>query len=114
MIFMKEESFIRLVLILSFIGLILLYILMQYIEPPEMHPVLAEKDQIIKLNGMIIDIQNAESITYITLIPETPLTVVSFDEVDDSFLYQKVTIEGTVDTYNNKKQLLLDKIKDND
>lgn len=102
---------IKLVLILSLIGLTILFFISEYIKPPEVNPILTEQDELIKINGKILNIDEKEEVTYIKFLPDIPLTLVSFDKINMSFNLQNVVVTGKVDIYNNEKQIIVREIK---
>lgn len=108
---MNEELIIKLILILTLLGLSLLYIISDFIELPDDNPILLEQDDMVTINGRVIEVNQNTGVTYVKILPSQPITLVSFDIINTSIQNKQVIVKGKVDEYNGKKQVLIDELE---
>ena len=111
---MKETTLLKIALICSLVGLIVLYFISSKIEVKEYKPVLSKNiGDDVKLNGIVSKITDRGNVVFIEVIHQNPVTVVLFTDDDNLKLRNGNNIEviGKVQEYNGKNEIIAEKIR---
>lgn len=111
---MDDSTLLKFALICSFLGLVALFSIMYFSVIPEKSLNNITEDDLgskIKISGDIerIRISSDNQTTFITLSQKCSIDVISFDAINLS-KGQKITVEGAVQEYQNKKEIIAEKI----
>lgn len=112
---MNEKILLKLALGISILGLAMLFLLLNIIEPEEVSLRELQQKQIneyVTIKGIIKDIRSYDKVIYLDIAELQPITVIVFP---DSKLRlennSEVTIDGQIQLYNGKKELIVNEIK---
>lgn len=112
---MKENTILKIALICSLIGLIVLYFVSAKIELKDYKPNFLDKDvgDDVKLNGIVTKISDRGDVVFIEVSQQAPVTVVLFTDDDNIRLKSGDNIEviGEVQQYNGKKEIIAEMIR---
>ena len=112
---MKETLLLKIALICSLVGLVALFFISQRIELKDYKPDFLNKNvgDSVKLSGKISKITAGNNVVFIELSQQVPVSVVVFTDNDFTNLNKDdfVEIEGKVQEYNGKEEIIADKIK---
>ena len=112
---MKETLLLKIALICSLVGLVALFFISQRIELKDYKPDFLNKNvgDSVKLSGKISKITSGNNVVFIELSQQVPVSVVVFTDNDFTNLNKDdfVEIEGKVQEYNGKEEIIADKIK---
>ena len=112
---MKETLLLKIALICSLVGLVALFFISQRIELKDYKPDFLNKNvgDNVKLSGKISKITSGNNVVFIELSQQVPVSVVVFTDNDFTNLNKDdfVEIEGKVQEYNGKEEIIADKIK---
>jgi len=109
---MEDSTLLKISLVISLIGVLLLYFMSESIEIDNVELMHIEdyKDETVKLNGVIEEITTTESATFLKVKQYEIIDVVVFDYINlSSGDYVEVT--GIVDEYNDGYEILAEKIR---
>lgn len=111
---MEDSTLLNIALISSFIGLLTLFVIMYFSVIPEMQiNEISDSDlgSKIKISGEIeqISVSSNNKTTFITLSQKCSITLISFDALNLT-KQQKISVEGILQEYENKKEIIADKI----
>ena len=112
---MKETTLLKIALICSLVGLVALYFISTKIEIRDYKPNLLNKNigDDVNLKGTITKITDKGNVVFIEVNQQNPVNVVLFTE--DSNLKLKngdnVEIVGKVQEYNNKNEIIAQKVR---
>ncbi len=105
---MRELTLLKIALIVSLSGLILLYFMSENIEIDESSIEKINKGEIgevVKVKGVIKSISNAKGVTFLTIAKPEEVKVILFDEIDfDKGQY--VEIVGEIGEYNGEREII--------
>ena len=110
---MKENTLLKIALICSLVGLIVLYFISTKIEVKDYKPNFNKNiGDDVKLKGTITKITDAGNVVFIDVSQQNPITVVLFTE-DDLKLISGDDIEviGEVQEYKGKNEVIEKKIR---
>ena len=110
---MKENMLLKIALICSLAGLIILYFISTKIEVKDYKPILNKNiGDDVKLNGIVTKITDKGKVVFIEVNQQSPITVVLF--TDDNNLTLKngenIDVVGEVQEYNGKNEIIAQKI----
>ena len=112
---MKETTLLKIALICSLIGLIILYFISTGIDVKDYKPSTLNKNvgDDVKLKGTIAKITDKGSVVFIEVNQQNPVSVVLFNKDDNSKLKNgdNVEIIGKIQEYNGKNEIIAQKIK---
>ncbi len=110
---MKEVTLIKLALISSIIGIIILYISVENISLNETEiNKITYADNDIKIKGVITKLDEREKVTFLEISQPNTMNVVVFkDSKFDLKQNDYVEVIGSVEEYNGKLQIIAEEIK---
>ena len=112
---MKETLLLKIALICSLVGLVALFFISQRIELKDYKPDFLNKNvgDSVKLSGKISKVTTGNNVVFIELIQQVPVSVVIFSDKEFTSLNKDdfVEIEGKVQEYNGKEEIIADKIR---
>lgn len=112
---MKENTLLKIALICSLAGLIILYFISAKIEAKDYKPNLLNKNigDDVKLNGVVAKITDKGSVIFIEVNQQSPITAVLFTDEDNLKLNtgDNVEVVGEVQEYNGKNEIIAKKIR---
>ena len=108
---MKENTLLKIAFICSLGGLISLYFISSNINPQDYNPVTSGIGSDVNLTGTISKIDQREDVTFIDVSYEKPLTIVVFNGEVSFNKGDKIQVNGRVQEYNGKQEIIAQKIK---
>ena len=112
---MKETTLLKIALICSLVGLIVLYFISTKIELKDYKPNILNRNvgDDVKLTGIVGKITDKGDVVFIEVSQQNPVTVVLFTKEDNIKLKNGDNVEviGKVQDYNGKKEIIADKIR---
>ncbi|MFW5990869.1 MAG: OB-fold nucleic acid binding domain-containing protein [Candidatus Nanoarchaeia archaeon] len=105
---MKDKTLLKIALLLSLPGLILIYIFSLNEVVPELSITSAEKDS-VKVTGEIKNMKKAGNVTIFDLEYQDRIKVVIFEDVNLDT--GRVKIKGVVEEYNGEKEIVAHKLE---
>lgn len=112
---MKETALLKLALICSLAGLIILYFISTKIEVRDYKPSILNKDvgEDVKLLGTITKITDKGNVVFIEVNQQSPITVVLFTDDDNLKLNNgdNIDVIGEVQEYKGKNEIIAQKIR---
>lgn len=112
---MKETTLLKISLICSLVGLVLLYFISTKIEVKDYKPNFLNKDigEEIKLTGSVSKITDRGDVVFIEVSQQSPVNVVLFTDNDNLKLNNgdNVEVVGKVQEYNGKNEIIAEKIR---
>lgn len=112
---MKETTLLKIALICSLIGLVLLYFISTKIEVKDYKPNFLNKDvgDDVKLTGKVLKITDRGDVVFIEVYRQSPVNVVLFTDDDNLKLSNGDNVEviGKVQEYNGKNEIIAEKIR---
>ena len=111
---MKENTLLKIALICSLIGLIILYLISTKIEVKDYKPVLNKNiGEDVTLKGTVTKITDRGNVVFIDVNQQNPITVVLFTDNDNLKLKNDDFVEviGEVQEYNGKNEVIAQKIR---
>ena len=112
---MKESTLVKISIICSLTGLIILYFISAKIEVKDYKPDLQNKNigQDVKLKGIVAKITDKGDVVFIEVSQENPVNVVIFTNNGNIKLKNGDSIEviGKVQEYNGKDEIIAQKIR---
>ena len=112
---MKETTLLKIALICSLVGLIVLYFISTKIELKDYKPNILNRNvgDDVKLTGIVGKITDKGDVVFIEVSQQNPVTVVLFTKEDNIKLKNGDDVEviGKVQDYNGKKEIIADKIR---
>jgi len=103
---MEEQLLIKIALSCILIGLPLLFFLSSSVEEREG---IIEQD-LIRFKGEIVEVEQREDVTFLSVVPSTGFRVIVFDEVNFRN-GSEVTIEGRLDWYKGEMEIIGESIE---
>lgn len=99
-----EKRLLRIALIVSILGIVLLYIIMQTREIKTVTSIEDNIGEIIKIKGKVIRVENLDKVSYLTITIEKPIDVILFkDSKFEVPIGSNVMIKGEI---KDKDQLI--------
>lgn len=110
---MKEVTLLKIAVICSLVGLIVLYFISSKIEIGDYKPNLLNKNvgENVKLTGTITKISQGNGVVFVEVNQENPINVVLFADSNSLKEGNIVEILGKVQDYNGKEEIIADKIR---
>ena len=112
---MKEKTLLKIALIISILGLLLLVILSQLIKIGESPIAKITKEKLeedVKLTGKIIKISETNNTIFLQIQSQDRIAVIVFkDETIDLRQNDIVEIEGTVEDYQGNLEIIANKVR---
>ena len=112
---MKENTLLKLALICSLAGLIILYFISTKIEVRDYKPSILNKDvgEDVKLLGTITKITDKGNVVFIEVNQQSPITVVLFTDEGNLKLNNgdNIDVIGEVQEYKGKNEIIAQKIR---
>ncbi|MCH8003092.1 MAG: hypothetical protein IH934_00535 [Nanoarchaeota archaeon] len=114
---MQEKTLLKIALILSLLGLLILYLISDNIEIKEKNIekiTLDNKDEFVKLRGIVNKVIDTERVTIMEIMQPQEITVVLFKNENKTMSIQKgneVEIFGKVDEYEGKLEIIADRLR---
>lgn len=112
---MNEKILLRIALGISILGLIILFLLLNIIEPDEVSFTELGQKQInehVQIKGIITNIRDYNKTIFLDIVELQPITVVVF--YDGKMKLEnnsKVSIDGQIQLYNGKRELVANEVK---
>lgn len=112
---MKETTLLKIALICSLVGLVLLYFISTKIEVKDYKPNILNKNvgDDVKLTGKVSKITDRGDVVFIEVDQQSPINVVLFTDNDNLKLSNGDNVEviGKVQEYNGKNEIIAEKIR---
>lgn len=112
---MKENTILKIALVCSLLGLVILYFASAKIGLKEYKPNFLDKNvgDDVNLNGIVSKISDRGDVIFIEVSQQAPVTVVLFTDDDNIRLKNGDNIEviGEVQQYNGKKEIIAEMIR---
>ena len=113
---MKENTLLKIAVICSLVGLIILYFISSKIEIGDYKPNLLNKNvgEDVKLTGTITKITENDEVTFVEINYQNPVIVVLFKSNSENLNLQNgdnVEVIGEVQEYRNKEEIIAEKIR---
>ena len=114
---MKEKTLLKIALICSLLGLLILYLISNNIEIKEKNIekiTIDNKDEFVKLNGIVNNVIDTEKVTLIKILQPQEITVVLFKNENKTMPIQQgneVEVIGKVDEYEGKMEIIADRLR---
>jgi len=114
---MKEKTLLKVALICSLLGLLILYLISSNIEIKEKNIekiTIGNKDEFVKLNGIVNNVIDTEKVTIIKILQPQEITVVLFKNENKTMPIQQgneVEVIGKVDEYEGKMEIIADRLR---
>jgi len=114
---MQEKNLLKIALIISLTGLLILYLISDNIEIKEKNIekiTIDNKDEFVKIKGTVSKVIDTERVTILELIQPQQITVVLFKNENRTMNIQKnneVEIFGKVDEYEGKLEIIADRLR---
>ena len=114
---MQEKTLLKIALICSLLGLLILYLISDNIEIKEKNIekiTIDNKDEFVKLNGIVNNVIDTEKVTLIKILQPQEITVVLFKNENKTMPIQQgneVEVIGKVDEYEGKMEIIADRLR---
>lgn len=114
---MKESTLLKIALITSLSGLLVLYLISGNIEVKEKNIekiTLENKDEFVKLSGIVSRIIDSEKVAILEITQPQEITVVLFKNKNNTVNINKgneVEIFGKVDEYEGKLEIIAERVR---
>ncbi len=114
---MKEKTLLKIALICSLLGLLVIYLISNNIEIKEKNIekiTLDNKDEFVKLRGIVSRVTDTEKVTIMEITQPQQITVVLFKNENKTMPIQQgneVEIFGKVDEYEGKLEIIADRLR---
>ncbi len=114
---MKEKTLLKIALICSLLGLLILYLISGNIEIKEKNIekiTLENKDEFVKLKGIVSNVVDTEKVTIMEITQPQQITVVLFKNENKTMPIYKgneIEIFGKVDEYEGKMEIIADRLR---
>lgn len=113
---MKEKTLLKIALICSLLGLLILYLISDTIEIKEKNIekiTLENKDEFVKLRGIVSNVVDTEKVVIMEITQPQEITVVLFKDKETVNIQQgdEVEVIGKVDEYEGKLEIIADRLR---
>ena len=114
---MKEQTLLKIALITSLLGLLILYLISGNIEIKEKDIekiTIENKDEFVKLRGFVNKVIDTEKVTIMEIIQPQQMTVVLFKDKNETMPIQQgneIEIFGKVDEYEGSLEIIADRLR---
>jgi len=109
---MKDSTLLKISLIISILGILILFFIADTskIKDVDVKELEDYKDKTVKIKGVVEQVTNTESATFVKVKQSNLVEVVVFEALNLS-KGNYVEVTGKVDEYNDEYEILADKIK---
>jgi len=114
---MKEKTLLKIALITSLLGLLILYLISDNITIDEKNIekiTIENKDEFVKLRGVVSRVTDTERVTIMEITQPQQITVVLFKNENKTMPIQQgneIEIFGKVDEYEGKLEIIADRLR---
>ena len=114
---MKEQTLLKIALIASLLGMLILYIISDNIEIKEKRIgkiTIGNKDEFVKLSGIVSKVIDTEKVTIMEVTQPQQITVVLFKDENKTMPIQEgnqVEVMGKVDEYEGKLEIIAQRVR---
>lgn len=111
---MKEETLLKMSLVISLVGLFLLSIFSSrlVVDEESLDKIQGiDDDEYVSVSGIVSSVTQGENSAVVVIMQETKAKVVVFDDLKGLEPGDKVAVRGKIDEYNGAKQILAEEIK---
>lgn len=114
---MKEKTLLKIALITSLLGLLILYLISGSIELKEKNIekiTIENKDEFVKLSGIVSNLVNSEKVMILEITQPQEITVVLFKNENKSIMINEgneIEVFGRVDEYNGKMEIIAERVR---
>ena len=113
---MKEKTLLKIALICSLLGLLILYLISDNIEIKEKNIekiTLENKDEFVKLRGIVSNVVDTEKVVIMEITQPQEITVVLFKDKETVNIQQgnEVEVIGKVDEYEGSLEIIADRLR---
>tara|TARA_Y100000310_G_scaffold318782_1_gene373258 strand:- start:1536 stop:1916 length:381 start_codon:yes stop_codon:yes gene_type:complete len=110
---MKESTLLKISLVISFIGLIFLYLLSNISVPITYKPGLDHNNgDFVKVEGVVTKISGTDEVTFIDMNQFNPVKIVIFDnEIGELKKGDKIEVIGTTEQYKGENEIIASRIR---
>jgi DNA/RNA endonuclease YhcR with UshA esterase domain len=114
---MQEKTLLKIALITSLLGLLVLYLISDNIEIKEKNIekiTIENKDEFVKLRGIVNKVIDTEKVTIMEITQPQQITVVLFKNENKTMPIQQgneIEIFGKVDEYEGKLEIIADRLR---
>ncbi len=110
---MDDSVLLKTALLTTILGLIFLFYVLQTRELPEkalINITDQDIDKLVKITGKVVEVKQGNNLTRIIISQENTIMALIFEDVNVSEGYN-VTVEGKVEEYMGKKEILIERIE---
>ncbi len=109
---MQEKDILKIAVIVTIVGLLFLFFYSETVTPKQVTK-LDAVEEIVQMKGVITRVQQHDSVVFIELEGERTETTAVIVFTDSMFLKKgdEVSITGTVEEYEGKKEIIASKIE---
>ena len=110
---MQDSTLLKISLVTSIIGLVGLFLILQFSKLDESNIFELEdivEGDTIRIIGIVNSVNNKNNFTFISILQEKTVEGVIFDDINLS-KNQKVEVIGKLSEYNNKKEIIIDRLE---
>ncbi len=114
---MKEKTLLKVALICSLLGLLILYVISGNIEISEKNIekiTLENKDEFVKIKGTVSNIVDTEKVAIMEILQPQEITVVLFKDENKSINVcqgNEIEVIGKVDEYEGSLEIIADRLR---
>ena len=114
---MKEKTLLKAALIISLLGLVVLYLISDNIKIEEKNLekiTLGNKGEFVKIKGTISNLVNTDKVAILEITQPQKITVVLIKNSNNAMQIKpgnEVEVIGKVDEYNGKLEIVADKLR---
>lgn len=112
---MKERTLLKISLICSLIGLIVLFLLAENIKIDDRNIdkiTMGDIEQSVNIKGVVTKVTDREKVMFIEISEKSKINALMFKKDNISIeTGDLVEIKGTVDEYDNQPQIIIDEIR---
>ncbi|HLG25097.1 MAG TPA: OB-fold nucleic acid binding domain-containing protein [Candidatus Nanoarchaeia archaeon] len=111
---MRENTLLKIALISSLAGLIILYFVSISLEVPTYSPVVTNKiiGQDVKLKGIVSSVSKSDNVVFIEVAQQNPIAAVAFSAENLKISENdEIEILGNIQEYNGNLEVIADRIR---
>ena len=113
---MKEKTLLKIALICSLVGLLILYLISDSIEIKEKNIekiTLENKDEFVKLRGIVSNVVDTEKVVIMEITQPQEITVVLFKDKETVNIQpgNEIEVIGKVDEYEGTLEIIADRLR---
>lgn len=106
---MKEKTLLKISLVITILGIIMLFFISKTLDINENIISADNIDKEIKVTGLVTKVTETDKVTFLEISKPEKVTACVFDKVDIK-VDDKVTVEGELEEYNGKLELIARRI----